>query len=194
MHDFERIIALPHVQFGERTPGAANRVKGATAQTVERKGASQLLPGDAQRGLGRAAGGVHQRQRAEFQRHAFADLRLPSPSLTSISSSEPPPRSPTTPSALCRVEITPSAESGPRARRKSVRRPANRLFRRREKLRAIRGVARGGRRHGTHVLYLHEFAEFSKPAQGFERLRHAVLGQGAGGRHALAKAAQAPFH
>ena len=190
MHNFERIIALTHMQLGERAPGSADRVKGAATQTVEWKGAGQLLPGDAQRGLGRAAGGVHQRQRAEFERHALADLRLPLAILdvdqfqrTAAEVADD------TIGVVQGRNHAQSRQTGLAHAGNQFDRPANRLLGRREKLRAIRGVPRGGGGYWTHVLYPHEFAEFSKPAQGFERLRHAVFGQSAGGRHALAEAA-----
>ena len=186
MHHFERVIALAHVQFGERAPGAADRVKCPAAQFFQRRRLGQLLFGDALGVLDRTAGGIHQRQRAEFQRHALAD-----PALARVDQFQ-----------RAAAEIADHAIGVMTGRDHAhcgelrlahagnqLDRAADRHLRRGEKLRAIGGVARRRRRDGAHILDLHEFAEYFEPAQGFERPRHALFRKTAGRRHALAEAA-----
>ena len=74
VHDPHRILPLAHVQSGERAPGAADGVEGAAVETVERLDLLQRVAGDLGRLLRRTIGKLDQRQAAERQGHAVADL------------------------------------------------------------------------------------------------------------------------
>ena len=62
------------VRPGERAPGAADCIEGAPLELIERLGAGERLAGDARRFARRAARSVHQREAAERQRHALAEI------------------------------------------------------------------------------------------------------------------------
>ena len=73
VHDRQRVVALAHVQPRQRAPGAAHGVEGAALQVIERLGLGQRLAHNLQRLFRRLARHVHQRQAADFQRHAAPD-------------------------------------------------------------------------------------------------------------------------
>ena len=137
----------------------------------------------------------------------FSDLcarscsaRLPSGSVTpprtwwprtSISSSEPPPRSPTMPSGLWMPEMTPSADSfasrGPD--RISIVTPQIRSALA-MKSGPLRGIAAGGGRDRIDAADLLDPAQRVKAPQRGQRLVDGVGRQQAGGLHLAAEAAQ----
>ena len=74
VHHRQRIVDGVHVQPGEVSPGAADRIEGPALAAREQLGAAELLAHEFLRGLDqRAPGQVLQPQAAERQRDAVAD-------------------------------------------------------------------------------------------------------------------------
>ena len=142
VHHPQRIAALDDVDARQRAPGAADRVKGAAAAGLELGDAGQIGPDDA---LGALERFMRRRPAAPGFRAAASRrcaTRLPR---TSISSSEPPPRSPTMPSGLWMPETTPSADNLRFARaRQDFDRDAADALGLGDEVGAVGGVAAGG--------------------------------------------------
>ncbi|MHC2462963.1 hypothetical protein ACVIHD_001975 [Bradyrhizobium embrapense] len=77
MHHLERVAALDDVDARQRTPGAADRVEGATATGLELGNAEQFVLDDAFSTLERLVREVLQCKAAERQRHAAAHAVAP---------------------------------------------------------------------------------------------------------------------
>ena len=187
MHDVQRIAGLPHVQPGERAPGAADGVEGAALAALEQARAAKRLLDDLLGLLERLSG-------------TSCSASPPSGSVTpgltrcqwtSVSSSEPPPRSPTMPSGWWKPETTPSAESSasrlPEMTSISVRQMRSRLG---DEGLAVLGVAAGRGREHPDLVHLDAVAERAEPAQRRQRLVDRIGGQQPGRLHLAAEPAQ----
>ena len=72
MHDVQRIAGLPHVQTRQRTPGAADRIKGPALAALEHCKTGQGFLDDLFRLLQRFRGNIGERQTAQRTREAIA--------------------------------------------------------------------------------------------------------------------------
>ena len=75
MHDVERVAGLPHVEARQRTPGAANSIKGAIFAIVQHVEVLEGLFDKSFRFFQRFAGDVLQGQPAQWQSHAATHTR-----------------------------------------------------------------------------------------------------------------------
>ena len=106
VHDVQRIALLPHVQPGQRAPGAADGVErrlAPFASTFEAASASTAI----------FSAFFSDFSEASSSRRPPSGNVSPSPilaPLTSTTSRLPPPRSPATPSGSWKPEMTPSAD------------------------------------------------------------------------------------
>ena len=75
VHHVQRIAGLPHVQPGERTPGAADGIEDAILAGLQHRQVAERLAHELRRLLHRLRRNVGERKSAERARHAGARLR-----------------------------------------------------------------------------------------------------------------------
>ena len=186
MHDVERIAGLPHVQPGERAPGAADGVERAPAAVLQQLRAAERLLDDLLGLLERFLGNILQRQAAERQRDAGLDAMV-----VDIGELE-----------RAAAEIAHDAVRPMKAGHDPERAQlglalagdqrdlgaADALGVGDEGL-AVGGVAAGRGRQHVELRHLDALAQHAKPAQRGERLVHRVGGQQPGRLHLAAEPA-----
>ena len=186
VHHVERIVALAHMQPGERAPGAANGVEGAPAQFGERPRLGERLARDAAGVSRRTFRGVHQGETAERQGHAIAanaadDVDEFERAAAEIADHAIGRVNGRNDSERGQLRLAPAGEQDDFA--------ADRRARGVQKRRAVRRVARGRRGDHGDVVDLHRLAQRAKAAQSLQRLVDAILGESTAGDDALAERA-----
>jgi hypothetical protein len=184
MHDMQRISGLRHVQAGERTPRAADRVKRSALAQLDMRHLCQCLPDDLVRLLDRFSGAVLQRQAAKRQRSAALDAGIFHVDQFERAAAE-----------IADDPIGP-VKAGHDAERGELRfafagdhvdmRAADAL-RLADEIRTVFGVAAGRRRQHPNLLHAHGVAQRAEPPERGKRGRHRVGGHQAFGLHLAAK-------
>ncbi len=190
MHDAHEIIALAHMQSGERAPCSADGIERAAAQAFENFGLAQRLAHDFHRRLRRLVRGIHERQPAERQSDPLADPRALHVDQFERAAAQ------IGDDAVGLIKGRDDAERRefgfPLAGQKRDGR-ADRIGRGFDEFRAIRRIARGGGRHDMEVLDIHDGDQRLEAAHGGERLFDARRRQPSGRRHAMADGAHGFF-
>ncbi len=187
VHDMERIAGLPHVEAGERAPGAADRVEGAALARAEHVEILKGILDDSFGLLDRLAGDVLQRQAAERQRELGAHARAVHVDQFERAAAQ------VADDAVRLVHAGDHTERGQiglaLARQNLDRRAADALGLANEGVPVAR-VAAGGGGDRPDLAHMQNVAERAEAAQRIERGIDGVLRQQAGGLHLAAEAGE----
>ncbi len=187
MHDVNGVAPRCLMQLGDGSPRAADRVEGPPLQGFElRLGLAHMLAHELAGLLQRAAREILQGQAAERHRHALADDRTAHVHEFEGAAAHVPY------DAIRGVEAR-DAERGQfgfsSAGEKLDLAAAGSLGGTQE-IRAVLGVARGGRRQDEDLRYPHRLAQDAEAVQGRERASDGLVVQAARGEHVSPEAAQ----
>jgi len=190
MHDVERVAGLPHVQSGERTPGAPDREKGASRAGIEQLRPGERLLDDLLRFLERFGGNVLEGEAAERKGDAGLDAvavdigqleraaaQIPDYAIRPMKAGDHPERAELR-LALAGDQLDLGAAD---TRRIGNEGPA------------VGRVPAGRGRNHEQLRNLDPIAQHAKPAQRGQRLVHRIGGQQPGRLHLAAEPAQHLF-